>query len=132
MPRHDNRGLPPGRLRAWTSKQSHHIRLNDGTEIDMGDPDSIRAYVRNTIANMVEPTAPQLRRLEMLSEMADKLPPDNVCNPASRFKLIDPRQAVEVLYKRADAEAKLKRHPSRSLDVELNETLAEEKNGEMK
>lgn len=49
------------------------VRLADGTELDMLDPESIRAYVRRTLALTVEPSSAQLSRLEMLSAHAAAL-----------------------------------------------------------
>lgn len=49
------------------------VKLADGTELDMLDPVSIRAYVRKQLALTVDPSAPQLKRLEMLEEHAAKL-----------------------------------------------------------
>lgn len=49
------------------------VTLADGTALDMLDPESIRAYVRRTLALSVDPSSAQLARLEMLEEHAAKL-----------------------------------------------------------
>ena len=62
-----------GRAAEWKREMAHKVRLADGTQVDMLDPVSIRDYVRQALALNVSPTAPELRRLEMLEEHAAKL-----------------------------------------------------------
>jgi hypothetical protein len=47
--------------------------LADGTELDMADAQSIRDYVTAQLAQNVEPSSAQLKRLEMLGARAAEL-----------------------------------------------------------
>jgi hypothetical protein len=68
--------------------------------LDMSDPDSIRAYVADTIAMSTDPTIAGLKRLEMLMEMADRLPQPEKQGAAGKLVLVDAKRAVEVLRRR--------------------------------
>lgn len=71
------------------------VVLADGTTLDMLDPESVRAYVRQALARTVEPTSAQLTRLQMLEEHAAKL---EAAKPtAAPVRLVDARAAAEVL-----------------------------------
>lgn len=81
---------------------SERVNLADGSALDMLDPESVRAYVRRTLALTVEPTPAQLRRLEMLEEHAAKLEAaaPKPGGEAGVVKLVDAKRAVEVLRRR--------------------------------
>ena len=79
--------------------------LADGTTLDMLDPLSIRAYVRRTLALTVEPTAPQLRRLEMLEQHASALEAAKPKTDA-KLRLIDPAAAAAELQRRLEQSSK--------------------------
>ena len=75
------------------------VSLADGTELDMLDPESIRAYVRKTLAMHVEPSQAALQRLKMMLEVADSLPqPDKQAGGVVR--LVDAKAAAEELQRR--------------------------------
>jgi hypothetical protein len=73
---------------------AERVVLQDGSELDMLDPASIRAYVRRTLALNAEPTAPQLRRLEMLAEHAEQL--ERQQKPAQRPRMTAAEAAAEL------------------------------------
>jgi hypothetical protein len=78
------------------------VTLADGTALDMLDPLSIRAYVRRALAITVEPTQPQLNRLEMLVAMADELEAKQPTGdkPAGVLVLVETKDAAEVIRQR--------------------------------
>lgn len=75
MPRKQHaRELTYGRVRQWELRMSDKKTVPGyvGT-LDMQDPESIRRYVADVIAMTTEPSIASLKRLEMLTEMADRL-----------------------------------------------------------
>jgi hypothetical protein len=81
---------------------AERVVLNDGSAIDMLDPASIRAYVRQQLALNIDPTASQLRRLEMLSDHAAEL---EAKKPSAEGKLvlIDAQKAAAEIERRLKA-----------------------------
>lgn len=68
------RELRYSRVSQWQENMSQKFRQGDGSELDMQDAESIRSYVRKTLAQNVEPSPQALQRLKMMLEVADSLP----------------------------------------------------------
>lgn len=69
--------------------------------LDMQDPESIRAYVRDCLAMSIDPSVAGLKRLEMLEEHAAKL--EAKASKPAELRLIDPKAAAEELARRQQA-----------------------------
>lgn len=104
MPRREHpRELGYGRGRQWVERMSDKKTVPGyaGT-LDMQDPESIRRYVADVIAMTVEPSIAALKRLEMLLEMADRLPQPET-KSAAVVKLVDAKAAAEELQRRLNS-----------------------------
>jgi len=77
---------------------AERVRLSDGTDLDMLDPESIRTYVRKTLATNVEPSPQSLQRLKMLLEVADSLPQQKA--EVAPIRLVDAQAAAAELRRR--------------------------------
>lgn len=87
--------------------------------LDMLSAESVRAYVRRQLALNVEPTATQLRRLEMLEAHAAELEAKQAKKPAAELRLIDPKAAAEELARRMAAKNTGIAEMSESVRLEL-------------
>jgi hypothetical protein len=96
MPR--RRELVYGRTKEWQDRMADKKTVPGyaGT-LDMADPDSIRAYVRDQLAVGTDPSVAQLKRLEMLSELATQL-------DASKAKTAGVRPALSLVEAQAASE----------------------------
>lgn len=94
----------------WVKRMSE-IKLVPGYgELDMQDPEAIRAYIRHSLA-LDEPTIAGLKRLEMLGEVADRLRANGAGGPVSVVKLVDAKAAAEELQRRLALQREQDPHP---------------------
>lgn len=97
------RELVYGRTAKWSDRMSERFTQGDGTELDMGDPASIRIYVRKQLARYEEPSPFALQRLKLMLEVADSLPPkpqsESLDGPG-RVVLLEPSRAAAELIRR--------------------------------
>jgi hypothetical protein len=88
----------------WVKRMSE-IKLVPGYgEVDMKNPESIRSYVRHSLA-LDEPTIAGLKRLEMLNEIAGSLPQAKAVRDQG-LKLVDGAAAAAELRRRAEQDSK--------------------------
>lgn len=92
------RELQKGRAWEWRERMADRVRLADGTELDMLDPESIRAYVRKQLALTVDPTSAQLARLGLLKEHAAELEAEAAAKkPADDRPKLPPEEAARLI-----------------------------------
>jgi hypothetical protein len=108
MPRKEHpRELGYGRVAQWKQAMSDKKTVPGyvGT-LDMQDPVSVRAYVRDCLAMSVDPSVAGLKRLEMLEAHAERLEAqakqEEAANPLNgpQVRLVDANRASEVLVER--------------------------------
>src|SRR5688572_20504812 len=100
MPRRQHaRELEPSRVTQWVKRMSEIKVVPGYGELDMQDPESIRAYIRHSLV-LDEPTIAGLKRLEMLGEVADRLSENGARTGHAVIKLVDAKDAAAELERR--------------------------------
>lgn len=107
--RRNRRDIPAGAIANFkiNAEQPRKVTLADGSALDLADPASILAYCDRELAMNVTPTSAQLQRIEMLRDMADRLPPkqrtlyDTLPSHAPTLKEILARKAAREEAKRS-------------------------------